>query len=116
MAGNKVILDKYDGIVETFEYDHELGAIWGKTQNVQPHLDNAQQLRNDTDGYSPSRDIKHVADIPLALYDEWLIQAWRQGIQLYHKPERDKWLKKKLEDHRKLLTSGKSVRTGYGKD
>lgn len=43
-----------------------------RTQDVQPVLDANGRFANDHDGYSPSRDLKYVASIPLVVIEQWL--------------------------------------------
>ena len=50
----------------------------------------------------------------MALYDEWLREAYVKKIPVYHKQERDNFLKRKLGDHKKLTVNGKaSGRLGF---
>jgi hypothetical protein len=69
-----------------------------RTQDVEPVLDANGRLANDTDGYSPSRDLQHVASIPLVVWEQWL----QEGLD----PNDDMALMRKLNngDWAKLRT------------
>ena len=78
------------------------------------HPREGRTLRECAPQIRPSRDLRHKASIPLALYDDWLRDAYRQGIPIYHKRERDDWLKKRLDQHEGLKISGKATgRVGF---
>ena len=100
-----------DGIVQTtIEYDEpEDRFIIGSHQNIAPIMDDLSERNNDgTGGFSKSRDFRHMASIPAALYDEWSREAIIQGIPVYHRAVRDAFLKRKLAEHGKLRINGKS--------
>lgn len=103
-------------ITTSVQYDEgEDTMIVGSHQDVRPVMDDISARNNDgTAGYGPSRDLRHKASIPLALYDDWLRDAYRQGIPIYHKRERDDWLKKRIDQHEGLKISGKATgRVGF---
>lgn len=110
------IFDNDGYITQTIEYDENEGRyIVGSHQNVQPIMDDLNERNNDgTGGFSQSRDLRHMAKIPMALYDEWLREAYVQNIPVYHKAERDAFVKRKLGDYGKLQVKGKaSGRLGF---
>ena len=110
------IFDSEGYITQTIEYDEtEDCYIVGSHQNIQLVMDDLHERNTDgTGGFSKSRDLRHMAKIPMALYDEWLREAYVQNIPVYHKAERDTFVKRKLADHRKLEVKGKaSGRLGF---
>lgn len=52
-----------------------------RTQDVQPILDDNKRLMSLNDGYSPSRDMKRVASIPLTVVEQWM----KEGIDIFDK-------------------------------
>ena len=57
-----------------------------KTQDVEPVLNHNKALYNDGDGYSPSRDLRRVASIPMVVVEQWL----SEGVNIFdadHKAE-----------------------------
>lgn len=103
---NKII--ERDGeVTTTIEYDEaDDRFVIGSHQDVRPVLDGIAERNNDgTGGWSPSRNWRLRASIPLALYDEWLREAYRQRIPIWHKREKGAFLKRKLAEHQKLTVS-----------
>jgi hypothetical protein len=48
------------------------GLVFTTTQDVEPILDNNKALYNDgSRGYTPSRDLRHIAEIPLVIVEKW---------------------------------------------
>lgn len=57
-----------------------------KTQDVEPILERNKALFVDGDGYSPTREMRRVASIPMGLVEKWL----REGVDIFnpdHMPE-----------------------------
>lgn len=67
--------------------------VWS-TQEVDPILDRNKAMYTHNDGYSPSRELRRAASIPMNL-----IQKWRneEGINVLH-PDYADALKRKLND------------------
>lgn len=42
------------------------------TQDVEAILERNKELQNHSDGYTPSRDLRYVAEIPLVVAEEWM--------------------------------------------
>ena len=56
-----------------FTYDHSDDTYTiERVQDVGAIIENNKQLQNDTDGYSPSRDIRSVASVPFTVFEGWL--------------------------------------------
>lgn len=74
-----------------------------REQDVEPILKMNEILRNEGKGYSPSREWRRVASIPLIFVEKWLRE---EGIDVFNK---DHWpaVRKKLRDpdYRKLRNS-----------
>jgi len=70
-----------------------------RVQDVEPILDMNKIRQNDgTDGYTPSKDLKHVASIPLVVIEQWMKQDGVNFLAMPHGPEREKYIRKKLND------------------
>lgn len=73
--------DPWTGEVETFHFDEITGRAAIQTiSDVQPVIDSNKRLLNQGDtGYSPSRELKRIASIPMNV-----LMAWNQqlGIDL----------------------------------
>lgn len=75
-------------------------------QDVAPILDFNKSFHLDGDGYTPSRDLRHVAKIPLVIVQLWMDQYGVDVFNADHKPA-----------VRRLLNSSEwsYLRTGGGK-
>ena len=97
------------GGVDNFIYDEANDAsIIQSSYDLTDILENNKKLYNDTNnGWSLSREMKHVAEIPLAIAEKWLIE---DGIDIMKK---DHWgaIRRKLNDpeYRYLRTSSGRV-------
>lgn len=67
--------------------------VFETRQDVQPILDNNKRLANLGDNYTPSRDLQHVASIPLVVVEQWLME----GINIFDKNDMAK-VRQKLND------------------
>lgn len=57
---------------EFFHYDESTGDFAIETrQDVAPILDNNKRQWNDGDGYTPSREMRKIAEIPLVVLEKW---------------------------------------------
>ena len=95
--------------VETRWHDDESAGQFTieRVQDVEPILDNNKRLLNDgTNGYSKTKDLKRVASIPLVVIEQWMKKDGVNFLSLSG-PERQKYLRKKLNDpdNRWLRTS-----------
>lgn len=104
----KKLLDANGGVVSTFHYDEmEDKTVVQQVQDVEPILENNKALQTFNDGYSPSREFRRVASIPLVIAQQWMKE---DGINWLALPRREKgaYLRKKLSDpdYRFLRTSG----------
>jgi hypothetical protein len=64
---------------EKFVYDHS-GNVLSRivTENVDPELDSAREVRNNTDnGFTKERTMRHIGRVPLGLIDQWASQGIR---------------------------------------
>jgi len=102
----KKLLDS-DGVnASVFHSDVDQYVI-ENVQDVAPILEwNKQQQA--TDGYTPSRDLRKRASIPLVIWERWL----QEGMGKMAKYEREKFIRRKLADpeNRFFLTHGKPSR------
>ena len=51
--------------------DAEKQITIGEEQNIDSHLKHNKELYNSNDGYSPSRELKRVASIPILALQIW---------------------------------------------
>ncbi len=59
------------------------GLAFVTTQDVEPILDRNKELfNNGTRGYTPSRDLRHVAEIPLVVVEIWKNE---HGVDCFNK-------------------------------
>lgn len=76
-----------------------------RTQDVAPVLDANKRLFNDGDGYSPSRDMRRVASIPLIVVEQWL----KEGVDVFN-PDHSKEVRRRLN-----LPEWRHLRTAPGR-
>lgn len=98
-----------DGPVKSeFHYDEmEDKSHVRQVQDVEPILEANKTAQTLNDGYSPSRDLKRIASIPLVIAQQWMKEDGINWMSL-PKDEKAKYLRKKLNDpeYRFLRTSG----------
>lgn len=71
-----------NGLVTEFHSDAMDDAVTiRRVQDVQPILEANKRLYSQDDGYTPSRDLKRVASIPLSVIEEWM----KEGINIFDK-------------------------------
>lgn len=51
------------------------------SQDVAPILESNRQLFNETSGYTPSRDMKHVASVPLVVFELWKSMYGEESVR-----------------------------------
>src|SRR5207247_4320421 len=62
-----------DGIVEYFHFDEASGEMAIEhVQDVEPILDANKERANSHDGFSPSRELREVGEIPAIIAAKWL--------------------------------------------
>ncbi|HXU58659.1 MAG TPA: hypothetical protein VN710_07905 [Verrucomicrobiae bacterium] len=93
-----------DGIVEWFHFDELTGEMAiERVQDVEPVLEANKRAQTGGDGFSPSRELREVAEIPLGI-----VELWRTvlGVDIFN---RDHWPRVKQllrdADWRHLRTS-----------
>ncbi len=75
------------------------------TQDVEPILKRNIDFQNEHDGYTPSKDMKYVAEIPNVIIEQWN----KEGVNFYDKND---W----PEIKRRLNSSEyQYLRTGLGR-
>jgi hypothetical protein len=58
--------------IETVHHDDADGTITiNKTADIEPILEHNKRYQNSHDGYTPSRDMRHVAEIPWIVIEQW---------------------------------------------
>lgn len=77
-----------------------------REQDLSAILDANKRDRNEGDGYTPSRDMKHVARIPLILIEKWTKEAGLKPHECMG-PKMVEIIRRKLNDpdHAFLRTS-----------
>ena len=69
------------GLTEAFHVNGDECAIQ-TTADVQPILDMNKYLANDGDGYSPSRELRRIASVPLIVIEKWRNEL---GVDVFNK-------------------------------
>ena len=94
----KKIIDSEGGVTTTFHYDHSSDkTIIQTSQDVEPILEANKVAQTINDGYSPSRDLKRIASIPLVVVQKWMEEDGVNFLSL-GKQDKAKYLRKKLND------------------
>ena len=85
-----------DGTVSTFfHYDDMEDRTFIETvQDVEPILDYNKALQTWDDGYSPTRELRRVASIPVVVIEQWL----REGIDVFN-PDHKEAVRRKLNSN-----------------
>lgn len=98
-------LSVLDGVRRDFVHiDDETFAVT-ETQDVEPILDLAKEFANDgSGGWSPTRELRHVAYIPLVLAHKWLVDHGVDVLNPDHKPAVVRLLNS--SDYRHVRTGG----------
>ncbi len=107
----EVIKEVSQGIITKFELVSGTALNVIRTQDVQPIIDLNKADQNDRDfnnGYTPSRDMQHVARIPLVVLEQWAKEAGIPKAKIYGKAMNE-IIRKKLNDPDNLF-----LRTGLG--
>lgn len=69
---DRELLETVDGISEYIEFDDAAGTVtFRRISDVEPLIDENKRLSTLNDGYSPSREWKRVASIPLNVVLLW---------------------------------------------
>lgn len=76
--------DPVYGMDEVFHFDESTGGFAIETRaDVEPMLEENKRKQNDgTDGYTPSRDMKHIACIPNVIVEMWRNKL---GVDIFNK-------------------------------
>lgn len=82
------------GVAHEWEDDGQGGGIIHSTQEVAPILEWNKAAQTHNDGYTPSREMRRVASIPMALISKWLHE---EGWDAFNPAHHDK-LMRKLND------------------
>jgi|TARA_R100000963_G_C4614437_1_gene83799 hypothetical protein len=94
----KRLLDASGGVISEFHYDHSSDLTTVKmVQDVEPIVENNKDLRSQGKGYTPSKDLRHVASIPLVIVEQWIKE---DGVNFMTLPKHEKsvYLRRKLAD------------------
>lgn len=84
------------GVRWGYREDAGKGATFAATQEVAPILENNQAMASHNDGYSPSREMRRVASIPMTLLYKWMAEeGWDPFSQ---DPDCQRKLAQKLDD------------------
>lgn len=77
-------------VVSHFHFDaSENVATVVSTQDVEPILDHNKALQTHNDGYSPSRELRRIASIPLVVWDDLMKRGIAQDTEALKKWLRD---------------------------
>lgn len=98
--------DNEGGIIREWTYLPDGKVEVKSTQDVEPILKRNREYQASKNGYTPSRDLKWVASIPLIIAEKWKKE---EGIDIFNKNHREA-IRKKLNDPEYSY-----LRTGGGK-
>lgn len=87
MAGRFLGHDPAYGLTDAFHVDTDVRFAIETRQDVEPFLDNNKRLANDNDGYSPSRELRRIASIPLVIVEKWKNEM---GVDVFKKDHQAK--------------------------
>lgn len=89
------LISRAGGMQTDVLFDADGKVVFRTQQEVDPVLDHNRVVRNHCgDGYTPSRDMKRVASIPVSIIHKWLTE---EGIDVWSGDQQDR-LAKKLND------------------
>ena len=81
-------------VITRWSYDEPTGQhVITRVQDVEPILENNKALYNLNDGYSPSREFRRVAEIPISVAEQW----YREGVNIYDPNCREE-IRRRLND------------------
>lgn len=78
--------DNYSGVTQTFHHLDDGSFALKQTQDVASVLDANKSEHLYTNGYSPSRELKHIARVPIGIAYEWLTKYGVDIMNVDHKP------------------------------
>jgi hypothetical protein len=87
MSGRFLGYDPAYGLTEAFHVDNEVKFVIETAQDVEAIIDNNKRLANDNDGYSPSRELRRIAAIPLVIVEKWRNEL---GVNIFNKDHEPK--------------------------
>lgn len=95
----KRLLESVDGIVSEFHYDPltDVTTI-NRVQDAEPVVERNKALQASGDGYTPSRDMRHVASIPLVMWEQWNKETGGRLMNGMGRQEKAAFIRKKLND------------------
>jgi hypothetical protein len=86
-------------LITRWSYDPAHGrGIVERVQDVEPILEENKRLRALNDGYSPRRELRRVASIPLIVVEQWM----QEGVNLFD-PNCREAVRRKLNDPENLF-------------
>ena len=87
MTGRFLGYDPAYGLTDAFHVNNDVDFAVETRQDVEPILDNNKRLANDNDGYSPSRELRRIASIPLVIVEKWKNEM---GVDVFKKDHQAK--------------------------
>lgn len=67
-------------LVTRWQYDEcDATGYVVRSQDVEPYLEANKTLYTADDGYSPSRELRRVASIPLIIIEQWM----KEGVNIF---------------------------------
>jgi hypothetical protein len=95
MTARRLLEVQPDGLVEWFHFDHATGEIAIEhAQDVELVIEANKASANDHDGFSASRELREIAEIPAVIALKWLNEL---GVNVF---DRNHWpaVKRLLRD------------------
>lgn len=81
------------GMTESFHAVGDDFAIETRS-DVEPIIENNKRLANDGDGFTPSREMRRIASIPLVIAEKWRNEL---GVDIFNR-DHEKKIKRLLND------------------
>lgn len=78
--------DPWSGTEQTFHHLDDGTFSLKQTQDVESVLDANKSEHLYTNGYSPSRELKHLARVPIGIAYEWIMKYGVNILNPDHKP------------------------------
>lgn len=87
--------ERAGGLLTTWQQDAATGKIVvGRFQDVEPILKRNREIAAEGDGFTPSRSMRYLAEIPNVVAEIWM----QEGINIYRPREHAAAIRKKLND------------------
>lgn len=92
------LLDARGGVVSEFHYDDAANRVFiNQVQDVEPFLEANKRAQIDSDGYSKSRELRHIGHVPNVILMQWAKADGVNPLKM-RREEFSAWILRKLKD------------------